>query len=289
VVAIAAITSCTNTSNPSVMVAAALLARNAVFRGLRSRPWVKTSLSPGSRVVTDYFDKAGLTPYLEKLGFHLAGYGCMTCIGASGPLIDEVTTATERGLAVVSVLSGNRNFDGRINPDIRMNYLASPPLVVAYALAGTMDVDLLTEPLGTDPDGHPVHLRDIWPDAREVQAVIDGTLDADMFTRTYADVFTGDHRWRGLDAPTGDTFAWAADSTYVRRPPYLDGTTRNPETVRGSPARGPWSFWATRSPPTTSRPPARSRPPLRPGATSPGWASSGSSSTPTPRAAATTR
>ena len=230
-VAIAAITSCTNTSNPSVMVAAALLARNGVLRGLRSQPWVKTSLSPGSRVVTDYFDKAGLTPYLEKLGFHLAGYGCMTCIGASGPLIDEVTAAAERGLAVASVLSGNRNFDGRINPDVRMNYLASPPLVVAYALVGTMDVDLLTQPLGTDADGHPVYLRDIWPDAREVQDVIDGSLDADMFTSTYADVFTGDHRWRALDAPTGDTFAWAADSTYVRRPPYLDGMTRRPEPV----------------------------------------------------------
>ena len=230
-VAIAAITSCTNTSNPSVMVAAALLARNAVLRGLRSKPWVKTSLSPGSRVVTDYFDKAGLTPYLEKLGFHLAGYGCMTCIGASGPLIDEVTAATESGLAVAAVLSGNRNFDGRINPDVRMNYLASPPLVVAYALAGTMDVDLLRDPLGTDPDGHPVHLRDVWPDAREVQEVIDGTLDAAMFTRTYADVFTGDHRWRALDAPTGDTFDWAADSTYVRRPPYLDDMTTQPEPI----------------------------------------------------------
>jgi aconitate hydratase len=230
-VAIAAITSCTNTSNPSVMVAAALLAKNAVLRGLRSRPWVKTSLSPGSRVVTDYFDKAGLTPYLEKLGFHLAGYGCMTCIGASGPLIDEVTAAAEQGLAVASVLSGNRNFDGRINPDVRMNYLASPPLVVAYALAGTMDVDMLADPLGTDPDGHPVHLRDIWPSAGEVQEVIDGTLDAAMFTRTYADVFTGDHRWRGLDAPTGDTFDWAADSTYVRRPPYLDDMTPRPQPV----------------------------------------------------------
>ena len=227
-VAIAAITSCTNTSNPSVMVTAALLARNAVLRGLRSKPWVKTSLSPGSRVVTDYFDKAGLTPYLEELGFHLAGYGCMTCIGASGPLIEEVTAATEQGLAVASVLSGNRNFDGRINPDVRMNYLASPPLVVAYALAGTLDVDLTREPLGADPDGQPVYLRDLWPSTREVQDVIDDTLDPEMFTRTYADVFTGDHRWQGLDAPGGDTFAWADDSTYVRRPPYLDGMTADP-------------------------------------------------------------
>jgi aconitate hydratase len=213
------------------MVAAALLARNGVLRGLRSQPWVKTSLSPGSRVVTDYFDNAGLTPYLEKLGFHLAGYGCMTCIGASGPLIDEVTAAAERGLAVASVLSGNRNFDGRINPDVRMNYLASPPLVVAYALVGTMDVDLLTEPLGTDADGHPVYLRDIWPDAREVQDVIDGTLDAAMFTRTYADVFTGDPAWRELPVPEGDLFAWDPDSTYVRRPPYFAGMTREPQPV----------------------------------------------------------
>ena len=231
-VAIAAITSCTNTSNPAVMVSAALLAKNAVLRGLRSKPWVKTSLSPGSRVVTDYFDKAGLTPYLEKLGFHLAGYGCMTCIGASGPLIDEVTAATEQGLAAAAVLSGNRNFDGRINPDVRMNYLASPPLVVAYALTGTMDVDLLREPLGTDPEGHAVYLRDVWPTPREIQDVIDGTLRAEMFTRTYADVFTGDDRWRALDAPAGDTFAWADDSTYVRRPPYLDGMTVRPGPVR---------------------------------------------------------
>ena len=230
-VAIAAITSCTNTSNPAVMVAAALLAKNAVLRGLRSKPWVKTSLSPGSRVVTDYFDKAGLTPYLEKLGFHLAGYGCMTCIGASGPLIEEVTAAAEQGLAVAAVLSGNRNFDGRINPDVRMNYLASPPLVVAYALAGTMDVDLMSDPLGADPDGRPVFLRDLWPTPHEVQDVIDDTLRAEMFTRTYADVFTGDHRWRALDAPTGDTFTWADDSTYVRRPPYLDGMTAKPGPV----------------------------------------------------------
>jgi aconitate hydratase len=240
-VAIAAITSCTNTSNPSVMVAAALLAKNAVDRGLRTKPWVKTSLSPGSRVVTDYFDDAGLTPYLEELGFHLTGYGCMTCIGASGPLIDEVAQAVhEHDLNVVSVLSGNRNFDGRINPDVRMNYLASPPLVVAYALTGTMDVDLLREPLGTDPEGHAVYLRDVWPTPREIQDVIDGTLRAEMFTRTYADVFTGDDRWRALDAPTGDTFAWADDSTYVRRPPYLDGMTVRPGPVRD--IEGAWAL-----------------------------------------------
>jgi aconitate hydratase len=231
-VAIAAITSCTNTSNPSVMVAAALLARNAVDRGLRTKPWVKTSLSPGSRVVTDYFDDAGLTPYLEKLGFHLAGYGCMTCIGASGPLIDEVSQAVhDHDLNVVSVLSGNRNFDGRINPDVRMNYLASPPLVVAYALTGTMDVDLLKEPLGTGSDGEPVYLRDVWPSSREVQEVIDATLDAAMFTRAYADVFTGDGRWRELDASSGETFAWDDASTYLRRPPYLDGMTAEPEAL----------------------------------------------------------
>jgi aconitate hydratase len=232
-VAIAAITSCTNTSNPSVMVAAALLAKNAVDRGLRTKPWVKTSLSPGSRVVTDYFDDAGLTPYLEKLGFHLAGYGCMTCIGASGPLIDEVAGAVhDHDLNVVSVLSGNRNFDGRINPDVRMNYLASPPLVVAYALTGTVDVDLLTEPLGSGPDGKPVYLRDVWPSSQEVQEVIDATLDATMFTRAYTDVFEGDERWRALDASSGETFAWDEASTYLRRPPYLDGMAPEPEPVR---------------------------------------------------------
>ncbi|WP_448624342.1 aconitate hydratase AcnA [Geodermatophilus sp. URMC 64] len=232
-VAIAAITSCTNTSNPSVMVAAGLLAKKAVERGLRSKPWVKTSLSPGSRTVTDYFDDAGLTPYLEQLGFHLAGYGCMTCIGASGPLIEEVSAAVnEHDLNVVSVLSGNRNFDGRINPDVRMNYLASPPLVIAYALTGTMDVDLMTEPLGSGSDGRPVYLRDVWPSSREVQEVIEATLDADMFTRAYADVFSGDDRWRGLDAPVGETFAWDAGSTYMRRPPYLDGMSPEPTQVR---------------------------------------------------------
>ena len=231
-VAVAAITSCTNTSNPSVMVAAGLLARNAVERGLRSKPWVKTSLSPGSRTVTDYFDDAGLTPYLEQLGFHLTGYGCMTCIGASGPLIPEISEAVhEHDLTVVSVLSGNRNFDGRINPDVRMNYLASPPLVVAYALAGTMDVDLMTEPIGVGADGRPVHLRDIWPAPREVQDVIDATLNPEMFTRAYADVFRGDERWTGLDVPAGNTFAWEEASTYLRRPPYLDGMTAEPGPV----------------------------------------------------------
>ncbi|MFD3486569.1 aconitate hydratase AcnA [Streptomyces sp. NPDC058665] len=232
-VAIAAITSCTNTSNPSVMVAAGLLAKRAVERGLRSKPWVKTSLSPGSTVVTDYLNDAGLTPYLEKLGFHLTGYGCMTCIGASGPLIPAVSDAVrEHDLAVVSVLSGNRNFDGRINPDVRMNYLASPPLVVAYALAGTMDIDLVKDPLGTDADGRPVLLRDLWPSGREVRAAIESTVDAAMFERAYATVFAGDARWRGLAAAEGETFAWDDASTYLRRPPYLDGLTPEPDSVR---------------------------------------------------------
>ena len=227
-VAIAAITSCTNTSNPSVMVAAGLLAKKAVERGLTSKAWVKTSLSPGSKVVTDYLDDAGLTPYLEKLGFHLAGYGCMTCIGASGPLIPEVTDAVQaHDLSVVSVLSGNRNFDGRINPDVRMNYLASPPLVVAYALVGTMDTDLVNDPLGVDTSGHPVHLADIWPTSREIQETIDATVTASMFEKAYAAVFDGDARWKALDAPPGATFAWDHDSTYLRRPPYLDGMTHD--------------------------------------------------------------
>ncbi|AXB41458.1 aconitate hydratase AcnA [Amycolatopsis albispora] len=231
-VAIAAITSCTNTSNPAVMVAAGLLARNAVEAGLRSKPWVKTTLSPGSRVATDYLGKAGLTPYLAELGFHLTGFGCMTCIGASGPLIDEVTAAVEEhGLAVAAVLSGNRNFDGRINPDVRLNYLASPPLVVAYALAGTMDLDPLTEPLGTGPHGDPVYLRDIWPSSAQVREVVGGSLRPDMFTEVYRDVFAGDDRWHRLDVPGGETFAWDERSTYLRRPPYLDGMTAAPGRV----------------------------------------------------------
>ena len=231
-VTIAAITSCTNTSNPSVMVAAGLLAKKAVEKGLTSKPWVKTTLAPGSKVVTDYYDKSGLTPYLEKMGFHLVGYGCTTCIGNSGPLPEEVSAAVNtEDLAVVSVLSGNRNFEGRINPDIKMNYLASPPLVVAYAIAGTMDVDITTEPLGTDADGNPVYLKDIWPSPAEVQATIDSSLDADMFTSRYADVFAGDAAWQSLPTPTGDTFAWADDSTYVRKPPYFEGMGATPDPV----------------------------------------------------------
>ncbi|MEP6463087.1 MAG: aconitate hydratase, partial [Frankiaceae bacterium] len=228
-VAIAAITSCTNTSNPSVMLGAALLAKKAVEAGLERKPWVKTSLAPGSKVVMDYYDRAGLTPYLEKLGFSLVGYGCTTCIGNSGPLIPEVTAAVnEADLAVTAVLSGNRNFEGRINPDVKMNYLASPPLVVAYALAGTMDLDLTTEPLGTGTDGQPVYLRDIWPTSAEVQEVIGQAIQSEMFSRDYADVFAGDDTWQALSVPSGNSFAWDPNSTYVRKPPYFDGMDRQP-------------------------------------------------------------
>ncbi|GIH18335.1 aconitate hydratase AcnA [Rugosimonospora africana] len=231
-VVIASITSCTNTSNPQVMIGAALLARNAVDRGLSRKPWVKTTLAPGSKVVMDYYEKAGLVPYLEKLGFNLVGYGCTTCIGNSGPLPEEISAAVNaEDLAVVSVLSGNRNFEGRINPDVKMNYLASPPLVVAYAIAGTMDLDLSKEPLGTDSDGKPVYLADIWPSPREVQDVIDVAVSADMFTKDYADVFAGDERWRSLPTPTGNTFAWDAESTYVRKPPYFEGMAASPTPV----------------------------------------------------------
>ncbi|MBD9700301.1 aconitate hydratase AcnA [Flavimobilis sp. GY10621] len=231
-VAIASITSCTNTSNPSVMMAAGILAKKAVERGLVAKPWVKTSMAPGSQVVTNYYEKAGLWPYLEKLGFHLVGYGCATCIGNSGPLADEVSAVVnEHDLAVVSVLSGNRNFEGRINPDVKMNYLASPPLVIAYALAGTMEFDFEHEPLGRDADGTPVFLRDIWPSAEEVQATIDSSIDRKMFEDDYADVFAGDEKWRALQTPEGDVFEWDADSTYVRKPPYFEGMTMTPEPV----------------------------------------------------------
>jgi aconitate hydratase len=231
-VVIAAITSCTNTSNPSVMIGAALLAKNAVEAGLSRKPWVKTTLAPGSKVVMDYYERAGLTPYLEKLGFNLVGYGCTTCIGNSGPLPEEISKAVaDNDLAVVSVLSGNRNFEGRINPDVKMNYLASPPLVVAYALAGTMDIDMQREALGSRPDGTPVYLRDIWPAPADVAAVVRDAVAAEMFSRDYADVFDGDDRWRALPVPTGDTFTWDDASTYVRRPPYFEGMTDEPEPV----------------------------------------------------------
>jgi aconitate hydratase len=231
-VVIASITSCTNTSNPSVMIGAALLAKKAVERGLTVKPWVKTSLAPGSKVVVNYYDKAGLTPYLEKLGFHVVGFGCTTCIGNSGPLPEEVSAAVqESDLAVVSVLSGNRNFEGRINPDVKMNYLASPPLVIAYALAGTMDWDVENEPLGTGSDGSPVFLRDVWPSPQEVESVVADAINQDMFTKDYADVFAGDERWQSLPTPTGDTFAWDPESTYVRKPPYFDGMGAEPSPV----------------------------------------------------------
>ena len=231
-VVIAAITSCTNTSNPSVMIGAALLARKAVEAGLSRKPWVKTTLAPGSKVVMDYYERSGLLPYLEKLGFNLVGYGCTTCIGNSGPLPEAISAAVaDNDLAVVSVLSGNRNFEGRINPDVKMNYLASPPLVVAYALAGTMDLDMDTEPLGSRPDGTPVYLRDIWPSAAEIAEVVQNAVAAEMFTRDYADVFRGDEQWRGMDVPGGDTFAWDGGSTYVRRPPYFEGMTDKPAPV----------------------------------------------------------
>jgi len=232
-VVIAAITSCTNTSNPSVMLAAGLLAKKAVDRGLAAKPWVKTSLAPGSKVVMDYYERAGLVPYLEKLGFHLVGYGCTTCIGNSGPLAPEISEAVEAsGLVVCSVLSGNRNFEGRINPDCRMNYLASPPLVVAYAIAGTMDVDLYNEPLGVASDGSRVFLRDLWPSSAEVAEVIGQAVRSDMFRKSYADVFQGDQRWASLGVPAGSSFAWDERSTYVRRPPYFDGMPSAPEPVR---------------------------------------------------------
>ncbi|GGQ00247.1 aconitate hydratase [Streptomyces roseolilacinus] len=225
-VTVAAITSCTNTSNPYVMVAAALVAKKAVEKGLTRKPWVKTTLAPGSKVVTDYFDKAGLTPYLDKVGFNLVGYGCTTCIGNSGPLPEEVSEAVnEHDLAVVSVLSGNRNFEGRINPDVKMNYLASPPLVVAYAIAGSMKVDITKDALGTDQDGNPVHLKDIWPTEAEVNEVVASAIGEDMFSKSYQDVFAGDAQWQALPIPTGDTFEWDPESTYVRKPPYFEGMT----------------------------------------------------------------
>ncbi|WIX91641.1 aconitate hydratase [Amycolatopsis sp. DG1A-15b] len=231
-VVIASITSCTNTSNPSVMLGAALLARNAVDKGLAVKPWVKTSMAPGSQVVTDYYTKANLWPYLEKLGYHLVGYGCTTCIGNSGPLSDEISAAIqENDLTAVSVLSGNRNFEGRINPDVKMNYLASPPLVIAYALAGTMDFDFANQPLGQDTQGNDVFLKDIWPTAKEIQETIDHAITQEMFTKDYADVFDGGERWKSLPTPEGKTFEWDLESTYVRKPPYFEGMTPEPAPV----------------------------------------------------------
>src|SRR5919202_3289787 len=231
-VVIAAITSCTNTSNPQVMVGAGLLAKHAVERGLERKPWVKSSLAPGSKVVTEYYEQAGLTQYLDALGFQTVGYGCTTCIGNSGPLPEEISEAVGDGdLVVCSVLSGNRNFEARIHPVVKANYLASPPLVVAYALAGRMEVDLVNEPLGQDDDGNDVYLRDIWPSADEIQETIAESVRGEMFSRTYADVLTGDDNWRALPVPEGALFEWDPDSTYVRRPPYFDGMPREPSPV----------------------------------------------------------
>ena len=231
-VVIAAITSCTNTSNPEVMLGAALLAKNAVEKGLTSKPWVKTTMAPGSQVVTDYYEKAGLWPYLEKLGFYLVGYGCTTCIGNSGPLPEEISKAVnDCDLSVAAVLSGNRNFEGRINPDVKMNYLASPPLVIAYALAGTMDFDFESDPLGKDEEGNEVFLNDIWPSQKDINDTIASAINTEMFVKNYADVFKGDDRWRNLPTPEGNTFEWDADSTYVRKPPYFDGMPAEPEPV----------------------------------------------------------
>jgi aconitate hydratase len=231
-VVIAAITSCTNTSNPQVMLAAGLLARNAAQKGLHTRPWVKTSLAPGSKVVTDYLDQAGLTPYLEQMGFYLVGYGCTTCIGNSGPLPDKVADAVDAGnLVAVSVLSGNRNFEGRINSEVRANYLASPPLVVAYAIAGNMDIDFEREPIGQGSDGSDVYLRDVWPSRNEVEEAIRTCVKSDMFRRKYADVFLGDDDWTGLDVPQGELFAWDPESTYIRKPPYFDGMGMEPAPI----------------------------------------------------------
>lgn len=231
-IVIAAITSCTNTSNPEVMIGAGLVAKKAVEKGLQRKPWVKTTLAPGSRVVTDYYDKAGLTPYLEKLGFSLVGYGCTTCIGNSGPLIPEVSQAVnDNDLSVCAVLSGNRNFEGRIHPEVKMNFLASPPLVVAYALAGTMRTNVLTEPLGEDTEGNPVYLKDIWPSAEEIQQVISQSIEAEMFTQGYSDVYAGDDNWRNMEIPEGDMFDWVESSTYVRQPPFFEGMSREPQPV----------------------------------------------------------
>ena len=231
-VVVAGITSCTNTSNPSVMLGAALLARNAVEKGLSTKPWVKTNMAPGSQVVNDYYEKAGLWPYLEKLGFYLGGFGCTTCIGNTGPLPEDISKAVnDNDLSVTAVLSGNRNFEGRISPDVKMNYLASPPLVIAYALAGTMDFDFETDPLGQDTDGNDVFLKDIWPSAQEIDDTIKSAISGDMFRKSYADVFKGDERWQNLETPEGDTFAWSDDSTYVRKAPYFDGMPLEPEAV----------------------------------------------------------
>ncbi len=251
-VLIAAITSCTNTSNPAVMVAAGLLARNALKRGLASKPWVKTSLAPGSRVVTDYLTKAGLLKDLEQLGFYTVGYGCTSCIGNSGPLKPEISEAVKTGDVVAcSVLSGNRNFEGRVHPEIKMNFLASPPLVVAYALAGSLDIDITTEPLGEGKDGKPVYLKDIWPTAKDVADAVGTSVDSAMFKKGYANVFKGDANWAAIKTPAGKIYSWDGNSTYVKNPPYFDGMTMTPAQLgrhQGRPsARRAWRFSHHRS------------------------------------------
>ncbi len=289
-VVIAAITSCTNTSNPSVMIGAGILARNALARGLQRKPWVKTSLAPGSKVVSEYLDRAGLTEPLEQLGFNLVGYGCTTCIGNSGPLAEEISKVVgEEDLAVVSVLSGNRNFEGRINPDVKMNYLASPPLCVAYALAGTMDIDIVADSLGNDAEGNEVHLRDIWPTEREIAQTIEAAVQSDMFRKSYAEVFSGDEHWNGLDVPAGERFAWDERSTYARLPPTSRGCRPSRRRSRICWARACWRCGATPSPPITSLPRARSSATGPPGCICRSREWHHATSTPSAPAAATTR
>jgi aconitate hydratase len=284
-VTIAAITSCTNTSNPYVLMAAGLLARNAAKYGLKSKPWVKTSLAPGSRVVTDYLTKAGLLEPLASIGFNVVGYGCTTCIGNSGPLKPEISAGIKAGdIVATSVLSGNRNFEGRVHPEIKMNFLASPPLVVAYALAGTMNVDLQTEVLGTGLDGKPVLLANIWPSDKEVADAVHATLDSGMFRKSYGNVFAGEANWQAIKIPLGKIYDWQEESTYVRNPPYFDGMTMTPRRSPTSPARAVSRCWVTRSPPTTSRRPATSPRPAPPRSTWCPRACSPSTSTPTAHA-----
>ena len=290
-VVVAAITSCTNTSNPQVMVAAGLVAQRAVQRGLQPKPWVKTSLAPGSRVVMDYLDRAGLTEPLARIGFDLVGFGCTTCIGNSGPLLPGVSEAVhEDDLSVAAVLSGNRNFEGRIHPDVRMNYLASPPLVVAYALAGTMDIDLTTDPLGTGSDGQPVFLADLWPSPEEVTESIRTSVTSEMFRQRYGSVFDGDERWQAVETATGDTFSWDLDSTYVLRPTFLEGLTMTPAPVTDG-DRGPGTGHVGRQRHHRPHLAGRQHQPVHAGRPLPGRAraSSGPTSTPTAPGGATTR
>ena len=288
---IAAITSCTNTSNPQVMVAAGLLARNAIEKGLDRKPWVKSSLAPGSKVVTRYYEQAGLQQHLDALGFNTVGYGCTTCIGNSGPLADEISGAiTEGDLVVCSVLSGNRNFEARIHPEVKANYLASPPLVVAYSLAGRMDIDFEHEPIGTGSDGDDVFLRDIWPSAAEIGETIASSVRAEQFAETYADVFTGDDAWRSLPVPAGELFAWEPRLDLRAAAAVLRGNdARAGRCRRHRKAHECSSGSATRSRPTTSRRRARSSSIRRPASTCSSTASSARTSTPTARAAGTTR